>query len=149
MLLGLAGTVLPFLPGILLIYVGYITYGLLSSWNAFGSTTVILWGIVTLLSLFMDHYGAIYGAQRSNSSILGIWGSFAGAILGMILFSLAGLIIGTFSGAVVGELMAGRPAGQALRSGKAAILGFLAGSLVKVVIGLIMVGTFIWQVLSG
>jgi uncharacterized protein len=146
MFLGLAGTVLPMLPGIVLIYAAYAAYGLLTSWKAFGAGTMILWGIVTCLSLFADHYGAMYGARRSGSSILGIWGSFVGAILGFILFNLIGLIVGTFAGAALGELVAGRPAGQAMKSGKAALLGFLAGSLAKVIVGLIMVGAFIWQV---
>ena len=148
MLVGLAGTVLPVLPGIVLIYLGYLLYGLVTSWHDYGAGTMILWGLVTVGTLFAEHYGALAGAKRSGSSILGIWGSFAGAIIGMMLFSLAGLIIGTFTGAIAGELIAGRPPGQALKSGAGALIGFLAGSLFKVVVGLIMVGTFIWQVVG-
>jgi uncharacterized protein YqgC (DUF456 family) len=148
MLIGLAGTVLPVLPGIALIYLGYVLYGFLTSWHYYGATTMILWGAVTAVTFFLEHYAALLGAKRSGSSILGIWGSFIGAILGMIFFSFAGLIIGTFAGAIAGELIAGRPAGQALRSGKAAVLGFVAGSLFKAVVGLIMVGAFIWQVVG-
>jgi uncharacterized protein len=148
MIIGLIGTVLPVLPGVVLIYATYAAYGLISSWQAFGTHTMVLWGVVTALSLFIDYYGAVHGAHRSKASILGIWGSFAGAVIGLILFHVIGLIIGTFAGAVIGELLAGRPASQALKTGKAALIGFLAGSLVKVVIGLLMVGTFIWQVLS-
>jgi uncharacterized protein len=148
MLIGLVGTVLPVLPGIVLIYVTYTVYGYFSAWQLFGLQTIILWGVVTILSLFIDYYGAIIGAQRSKSSLLGMWGSFAGAVIGLILFHLIGLVLGTFAGAVIGELMAGRPAGQALKSGKATLIGFLAGTLVKVIIALLMVGTFIWQVVG-
>jgi len=147
MLVGLAGTVLPVLPGIPIIYLGYILYGLLTSWSEYGLGTMILWGIVTLVTVFLEYYGSVVGAKRSGSSILGIWGSFIGAILGMLLLNLPGLIIGTFFGAIAGELIAGRPTGEALRSGKGALIGFVAGSLFKVVIGLVMVGTFLWQVL--
>jgi uncharacterized protein len=146
MLIGLAGTILPVLPGIVLIYLTYVTYGFFTSWRHFGAQTLVLWGIVTVLSLFVDYYGAAIGARRSKSSLLAMWGSFAGAVIGLILFQLIGLIIGTFAGAVIGDLIAGRPAGQALKSGKAALLGFLAGSLIKVIIGLLMGGTFIYQV---
>ena len=107
---------------------------------------MVLWGIVTLVTVFIEYYGSLVGAKRSGSSIFGIWGSFIGAILGMVLFSLVGLVIGTFLGATIGELIAGRPAGEALRSGKGAVIGFLAGSLFKVVVDLVMVGTFLWQV---
>ena len=147
MLVGLVGTVLPVLPGIPIIYLGYIVYGLLTSWSEYGLGTMILWGIVTLVTVFVEYYGSLVGARRSGSSILGIWGSFIGAILGMLIFNLPGLIIGTFLGAISGELMAGRPAAEALRSGRGALIGFLAGSLFKVVVGLVMIGTFIWQVL--
>jgi uncharacterized protein len=148
MLVGLAGTVLPVLPGIILIYLGYILYGVLTSWHDYGAGTVVLWGLVMVGTMFVEHYGTLLGAKRSGSSILGIWGSFVGAIIGMMLFSLAGLIIGTFAGAIAGELMAGRPPARALKSGTGALVGFLAGSLFKVVVGLIMIGTFIWQVVG-
>jgi uncharacterized protein len=146
MCIGLAGTVLPVLPGIALIYLGYIFYGFMTSWQAYGAGTMVLWGIVTVATIWVEHFGALYGARRSGSSILGIWGSFMGAVIGMIVFNLAGLIIGTFAGAIVGEFMAGRSSGEALRSGKGALIGLLAGSLLKVVIALVMIGTFIWQV---
>jgi uncharacterized protein YqgC (DUF456 family) len=146
MLVGLVGTVLPVIPGIALIYVGYILYGFFTGWQHYGAGTMVLWGVVTLVTIFADHYGALHGAKRSGSSILGIWGSLMGALIGMILFSLVGLMIGTFVGAFAGELIAGRPAGQAYRSGKGAFIGFLVGGLFKVMVGLIMMGTFIWQV---
>lgn len=147
MLAGLAGTVLPVLPGIPIIYLGYVLYGFLSAWQHYGAATMILWGLVTLATLFIEYYGQFLGVKRSGSSIFGIWGSFIGAILGIILFNLPGLIAGTFLGAIIGELIAGRPAGAALKSGKGALLGFIAGSLFKAVVGLIMVGAFLWQVL--
>jgi uncharacterized protein len=149
MMIGLAGTVLPVLPGIALIYCAYLFYGLFTSWQYYGVWTMILWGVVTAATFALDYFAPMLGARRSNSSILGIWGSFAGSVIGLVLFGLPGLIVGTFAGALIGELMARRPATQALRSGWGALVGFLAGSLIKVVIGLIMVGVFIWQVLAG
>lgn len=146
MLAGLAGTVLPVLPGIVLIYSGYLLYGLLTSWQHYGAGTMIFWGTVTGATLLLDVWAPALGARRSSSSILGIWGSFAGAVIGLVLFGLPGVLVGTFTGAVVGELLAHRPMTEAIRSGKGALLGYLAGSLLKVVIGLIMVGAFIWQV---
>jgi uncharacterized protein len=149
MAIGLAGTVLPILPGIALIYCVYLAYGLLTSWQCYGVWTMILWGVVTAATLALDYFAPMLGARRSSSSILGIWGSFAGSVIGLVLFGLPGLIVGTFAGALIGELMARRPATQALRSGWGALIGFLAGSLIKLVIGLIMVGAFIWQVFAG
>jgi uncharacterized protein YqgC (DUF456 family) len=147
--LGLAGTILPMLPGIPLIYCAYLVYGLLTSWHSYGAWTMLIWGVVTAATLVLDYYAPMLGARRSNSSILGMWGSFVGSVIGLILFGLPGLIVGTFAGAFVGELMARRPPSQALRAGGGALIGFLGGSLVKLVIGLIMAGTFLWQVLAA
>jgi len=72
MLVGLAGTVLPMLPGILLIYVGYLVYGLLTSWQHYGAGTMIFWGAVTGATLILDYCAPLLGARRSSSSILGM-----------------------------------------------------------------------------
>ncbi len=117
------------------------------TWQDFGAATMIFWGAVTALTLVAEYFAGAFGAKRWGSSIFGIWGSFIGAIIGMLLFNLPGLIVGTFAGAIIGEIIAGRSLGEAVKSGKGAIIGFLAGSLFKVVIGLLMIGTFIWQVI--
>ena len=146
MLVGLAGTILPVLPGIVIIYFGYFLYGVLTSWRVYGAGTMVLWGAVTAATLVLDLVAPMLGARRFRSSILGMWGSLAGTLIGLILFGLPGLVAGTFVGAVVGELMARRSTLEALKCGKAALIGLLAGSLLKVVVGLIMVGAFVWRV---
>lgn len=149
MLVGLAGTVLPVLPGLLLIYLGYLLYGLFTSWQSYGAGTMVFWGVVVAASLLIEYYAGVIGAKRSGASIFGMWGSMVGAVAGVLLFSFPGLVIGTFAGAVVGEMAAGRTVREALKSGKGAIIGFFAGTLFKLVVGLIMIGTFIWQILTN
>jgi uncharacterized protein YqgC (DUF456 family) len=144
MVAGLAGTVLPALPGVPLIYLGYLLYGLFTSWHAYGLGTMLFWGAIVALTLLVDYYASVLGARRFGSSIFGVWGSFVGAIVGLLVFGLAGLIIGTFAGAVLGELVAGRSMRDALKAGKGSLIGFLAGSLCKAMVGLIMIGTFLW-----
>jgi uncharacterized protein YqgC (DUF456 family) len=146
MAVGLAGTILPVVPGITLIYCAYVLYGFMTSWRQFGAGTVIVMGIVTAVILALDLSGPALGARRSKGSILGMWGSLIGSVIGLLFFGLPGLVIGTLGGAVVGEIMAGRPPREAMRSGVGALAGLLVGGLVKLVVGLIMVGTFVWQV---
>lgn len=147
MFLGLAGTALPVLPGLPLVYLGYFFYGFFTSWQSFGAVTMIIWGFVVVIVLLLDYLAGMVGARRSGASAFGIWGSVVGAVAGVMLFGLVGLVAGTFLGAVLGELVAGRPPGEALRSGKGAFMGFIAGSIFKVVVGFIMIGTFLWQIL--
>jgi uncharacterized protein YqgC (DUF456 family) len=143
---GLAGTILPALPGLPLIYLGYLIFGLFTSWQSYGLWTMLLWGAVVAFTLVIDYYAGVLGARRWGSSIFGMWGSLAGAIIGLLLFGLPGLVLGTFGGAVGGELVAGRSIGEALKAGKGSLIGLLAGTLFRAAIGLVMIGTFIWLI---
>jgi uncharacterized protein YqgC (DUF456 family) len=144
---GLAGTVLPFLPGIPLIYGCIIAYGLLSGWKAYGAGAAIGWGVVTLIMALLDFYAGSIGARCYGASRAGVWGSILGGIVGTIIAGLPGLIIGPFVGAVGGELLSGRSGAEALRSGWGAIVGFIGGGIVKVAVAISMIGSFLWWVL--
>ncbi len=147
MLLGLVGAIIPAMPGVPLIYAGYLLYGVLSGWQSYGLGTMVFWAAVTILSLVLDYLAGIAGTKKYGASIFGIWGSVVGAVAGVLLANLPGLVIGTFVGAFAGELWAGKSSKEALRAGKGALIGWLGGTIAKVVIGVVMVGAFLWQVL--
>jgi uncharacterized protein len=148
MLIGLVGTVLPFLPGIILVYAGYLIYGFATGWKAYGAVTMVGWGIITGLVLLLDFYAGTLGAKRYGASRYGVWGSLIGGLAGGVTAGLPGLILGPFIGAIAGELWAGGSGREALRSARGSLVGFVAGSLVKVAVGIVMIGTFLWLVLS-
>lgn len=143
MFLGLAGTLIHLVPGTPLIYAGYLFYGFASGWKYYGIAAMILWGVVTGLTVLLDFYVGAIGAKKYGGTRWGIIGSIVVGIIGLVFFSFPGLIIGTFAGAVAGELVTGRPHAQAFKAGWGALVGFLAGVLVKIVVGIIMIGTFI------
>jgi uncharacterized protein len=147
MIVGLFGTVLPFLPGIVLIYAGYLFYGFVTDWHAYGATTVVVWGVVTCLLALLDFYAGSIGARKFGASRFGMWGSFIGGAVGALVAGLPGLILGPFVGAMAGELMGGRSHQQALRSAWGSIIGFVTGSLLRIAVGVVMIGTFLWLVL--
>lgn len=147
MLAGLAGTVLPMIPGVLLIYAGYALYGLGTGWRDYGLGVMIFWGVVTLLMQLLDYYAGALGAKKFGASKKGIWGSIIGGVVGLLFLNIIGLVIGTFLGAVVGELLSGRTPGDAARSGWGAFLGFIAGSLFKLTTAIIMIGVFLWLII--
>jgi uncharacterized protein YqgC (DUF456 family) len=144
---GLLGTVIPVLPGIPLIYASFLFYGVVSGWKFYGAGAMIVWGIITVMLIFLDFYTGSIGAQKYGGSKFGIWGAFIGGILGVIFFNFPGLIAGPFVGAVAGELIAGRTREEAFKSGWGTLVGFLAGGLFKIAVGIIMIGTFLWWVL--
>ncbi|OGB60384.1 MAG: hypothetical protein A2Y94_08275 [Caldithrix sp. RBG_13_44_9] len=146
MLAGLAGTFLPLVPGLPLIYLAFLVYGFFTGWIDYGFNFMLVWGIITLLLMFLDYYTGALGAKKYGASPAGIWGAIIGGFLGVIFLGFLGIIAGPFLGAFVGELLSGKTHTSALRSSWGTFVGYLAGSLFKVIIGLIMIGSFIWQV---
>ncbi len=143
MVAGLAGTVLPILPSIPLVYSGFLIYGLGTGWHDFGAGVMIFFGALTVFVLVLDYVAGAVGAKKFGASTAGVIGSVIGAILGVIFFNIIGLLVGVFAGAVFGELHHGRTTEEAFRSGWGAFLGFVAGSLFKFVIAFFMIGVFL------
>ena len=107
MAVGLVGTVLPVIPGILLIYAGYLVYGFATGWQAYGLAAIVGWSVVTGLVLLLDFYAGAIGAKRYGASRSGTWGSFIGGLIGALAAGFPGLILGPFFGAAAGELLRG------------------------------------------
>lgn len=141
---GLVGTIIPMLPGIPMIYTGFIIYGLGSHWKDYGVNAMIFWGVITVFMVFLDYYAGALGAKKYGASMAGIWGSIIGGILGVIFLGFVGIIFGPLIGAVAGELLSGKSQKAAWKSGWGTLIGFLAGSLFKLIVGFTMVGTFFW-----
>ncbi len=149
MLAGLAGTVVPILPGIPIIWLAILGYGLYSGWADYGLTAMVVTGLVVALSLVVDQLASLMGAKKFGASRAGMIGAVVGAIAGMILLTpIFGLIVGTFGGAMLCELLfSGRSLRQSMASGAGALVGFLAGSLFKFMVGLSLIAFFIWALI--
>jgi len=147
MAIGLVGTVLPVIPGILLIYAGYLLYGFATGWQAYGLAAIVGWSVVTALVLLLDVFAGAIGARKYGATRFGTWGSLIGGVIGALAAGFPGLILGPFVGATAGELLRGRSHREALRSGWGTFLGFMAGSVIKIAICVVMIGTFVWWVI--
>ncbi|MDR2140499.1 MAG: DUF456 domain-containing protein [Deltaproteobacteria bacterium] len=150
MLLGLAGSVLPILPGLPIIFGAYLGYGFFTGWAAYGWLTMVIVGVLVALSLVLDQLASIVGAKKFGAGKAGMIGSFIGAIVGLIFFNIPGLILGTFLGAALFELIfANRGKLAAFKAGIGALLGFLASSLFKFMLGVILILFFVFKVIAG
>jgi uncharacterized protein YqgC (DUF456 family) len=149
MLIGLIGTVVPILPGLMLIWAAFLGFGFYDHFEAYGRITLIISGIVVAMSLVLDFLASSLGAKKFGAGKAGMIGSIVFALIGLVIFSLPGLIIGTFLGAVVFEMIFNqKDFKQSLTAGLGAFLGFLCGSLFKFMIGAILTGTFVWFVVK-
>jgi len=139
---GLAGIVLPALPGTVLIFAGLLLAAWADGFVRVGAGTIVLLGILTVATYFVDVATMALGMKRLGTTKRAMVGAAIGSVAGLF-FGLPGLIIGPFAGAVVGELTAHRDFGRAGRAGLAAWLGFLIGTIVKVGLAFAMVGIFL------
>lgn len=148
MLVGLLGTFLPLLPGIPLIWLAALGYSAVTGFYPVGWNVIFWFGVIMLASFAIDALAQAYGTKRYGASRWGVVGSLVGTLLGFPL-GLIGLIFGPLAGAFVFELLGGRHPEQALRAGIGSFLGFLGGSLIKVIMAAVMIGIFIFVALSG
>jgi len=140
MIMGIAGCLLPMLPGPPLSYLGLIAIHF-SSKIDFSSKFLIYWGIIVILVSILDYVIPIWGTKYFGGSKYGVWGSMAGLLAGLFIPPV-GIIIGPFLGAVVGEMLAGNKQ-NALKAGFGSFIGFLAGTIVKLLVSLIMLYYFV------
>ncbi len=143
MLAGLAGIILPILPGIPLTWLGLFIYAIGTGFREISVAVVVVFFVLTLLALALDFLAPLLGAGRQRASRMGILGAFLGLAVGIIVFGFWGIVLGPFLGALAGELIARRQTGLALRVALGTLIGLVAGTLFKVVLALTMLGFFV------
>jgi hypothetical protein len=139
---GMAGVVVPALPGTPLVFGGLLLAAWADGFQNVGVGTVILLGVMTALAFGVDFVSASLGARSAGASRGAVAGAALGTLIG-IFFGLPGIVFGPFIGAMVGEYLARRNLGQAGRAGAATWLGFILGTGVKLMLAFMMVGIFI------
>jgi len=129
---GILGGVLPVLPGPPLSYVGLLLLHFTERYQ-FSTRFLIIWAIITVVIYALDYIIPAWGTKRFGGSKRGVWGSVIGLVVGLFFFPPFGIIIGPFAGAVIGELTSGKDSGSALKSGFGSFVGFLTGTLLKLI----------------
>jgi hypothetical protein len=141
-LVGLAGTLLPALPGVPLVFFGLLVAAWIGNFQRIGWPTLTLLAVLTALAIGVDLLASLLGARRVGASRLALLGAAIGSVIG--LFSgLVGIFIFPFVGAVIGELIARKEMGQAAKVGAATWLGLMFGVLAKLALALTMIGVFV------
>ena len=140
---GIAGCVLPILPGPVLIFLGLLVLALLKDFSSpLTPTLMIVMAILTVVVTIGDYMIPLWGAKKYGTSKWGIWGSVAGMVIGLF-FSPLGMLLGAFVGAVAVEWMVQKERSKALKAGWGVIVGGLVGTALKLGISGVMVYYFI------
>ena len=129
---GIAGCVLPILPGAPLAYAGLLLLHF-TDLAHFSAAQLIVWLIVVVVLQVVDYITPLLGSKYSGGTSFGNRGCVAGTLLGLF-FMPWGIILGPFLGAVAGEMMGGSDFPHAVRAGIGTLIGFLLGTLLKVIV---------------
>ncbi|MBL7929447.1 MAG: DUF456 domain-containing protein [Bacteroidia bacterium] len=145
---GLAGCIIPGLPGPPLNYVALIL--LQWAFSPFSVTFLIVWAVIVFVIAVLDYMLPVWTAKKFGATRQGIIGSIAGMILG-VFFTPIGMITGLIAGAIIGDLIAGRQLHKAVGSGAATAFGTLLTIGIKLIVSGILAfytvfeaGTYLW-----
>ena len=138
---GFIGCIYPLVPGLPLMMGGMWLWAWVEGYAKVGSTALITLGVLTALGMLLDFVAGLLGARKVKASKEAVTGAFLGSLVG-IFFGLPGMILGPFVGAILGEIKARSSMGRALDVGVATWMGLLFGALMKLAIGIAMLGTF-------
>jgi uncharacterized protein YqgC (DUF456 family) len=141
-LVGLAGALLPVLPGVPLVFAGLLLAAWIDGFAHIGWPVLLVLALLTLLSVVVDIAASSLGAKRAGAGRAAMLGAAIGTLVGLF-FGLPGLLIGPFLGAAAGQFLVRQDLADAGRAGMGAWIGFLLGSLAKLALGVGMVLIFV------
>ncbi len=167
MLVGLAGSVLPGLPGVTLIFLSALVYAFSTGFEVVGVPVLLLLFLFAAVAFVADFVATSYGARRFGASnwgtVGGAVGGLVGALLGLLLAgvgSMFGLIFGTIGGVFLGEYLGRRRQGpgeqgaaaggdwrRTSRAAGGVFVGFIASAVAQGLLGLLSVVVFVLALL--
>ena len=140
--IGVAGTILPAIPGVTLVFAGMLLGAWIDDFARIPVWLVVVFGVLTAIAWAVDYFAAAAGAKQAGASKLAVAGALIGTVVG-IFTGLWGLLFMPLVGAAIGEFIAQRDLRRAGTVGVATWLGLLVGTAVKVAIVFAMIGAFV------
>ena len=162
MLVGLAGSVLPGLPGVTLIFLSAAVYAFLTDFAIVGVPVLLILFVFAAVAFVADFVATSYGARRFGASNWGTAGGAVGGLVGALaglllagIGSIFGLIFGTIAGIFLGEYLGRRRGGESgrgtaggdwrgtTRAAGGVFVGFVASAVAQGALGLLSVVVFV------
>lgn len=138
---GLAGLVLPALPGSPLLFLGLVAAAWAEDFTYVGIWTLVAIGVLAVCAYLVDFVAGAFGARQFGATPRAVLGAGIGTLFGLF-FGIPGVILGPFAGAIIGELTVHRDLQRAGRAGFGATLGLALGAAAKIALAFAMLGLF-------
>lgn len=143
-LAGIAGSLLPVLPGLPLSYLGLLLLHFATDYT-FSTLFLVIWAVVILVIQLLDYYVPIWGTRRFGGTKKGVWGSTIGLLVGLFMGPW-GIILGPFLGAFIGEQLSHKDIQQSFQSALGSFIGIVFGAIIKLIAGGMMLYYFIARI---
>jgi hypothetical protein len=139
---GIIGTMVPVLPGSVLIFAGLLMAAWIDGFEKVGWVPLTVLGVLTALTFLADIVATGAGTKIAGASKQAVIGSTIGTVVGMF-FGIVGIFVGPFAGAAAGEFLAKRDLVRAGKVGYGTLFGLVLGAATKIALALAMVGVFV------
>lgn len=146
MAVGLVGAVAPMIPGPPFVWLGAFYYAWRTGYDEVGVFTLVLLGALAIAGGTSDWWLSYLGARRAGASGWATLASFVGGIIGLLLLSLPGMLIGSLAAVVLVEYSRHRDWRRVLRASGGYLAGWLLSTVVEVAVCVIMIGIFLLSV---
>lgn len=144
--IGFIGTFLPAIPGTGLIFVTALVYGIITKFSDITVSVIIILGILTAISMFLQYTASIITTKKVGASKYGLIGAIVGGIVGFMSLNIIGLLLGQFAGAVLGELLRKTEFKKSFKVGLATFIGYILGVVAESTIAITMIVIFILKI---
>ncbi len=146
MAVGLVGAVVPMIPGPPFVWLGAFYYAWRTGYDEVGVFTLVLLGALAIAGGTSDWWLSYLGARRAGASGWSTLASFVGGIIGLLLLSLPGMLIGSLAAVVLVEYSRHRDWRRVLRASGGYLAGWLLSTVVEVAVCVVMIGIFLVSV---
>lgn len=144
LLVAMAGTVLPLLPGAPLGFLALLIYGFYTHFSEVTVKALVIFGLLVVLTFITDFFSPAFGASRSKASAAGIAGALAGGFFGAFVFGPYGVIFGPLFGGFIGEYASARDTAKALQTAWGSFVGYMVSTVLRFTAVFSMLGYFIY-----
>ena len=142
-LLGVLGCIVPLLPGPPLVWLGVLYYAWRTHWEQVSIPTVIVLLVLAIAASTSNLWLSALGAKKTGASGWATLASFAGGLVGLLIFNLPGMLIGAIGAIAAVEYSRHGDWNKVLHAGKGYLAGYLLSMLVELTTSFVLIGTLL------
>ena len=143
MAVGAIGTIVPLLPGLALIWVAGLVYGLDQGFGAVGVVAMVVMTILVAAATIAGWVVPKRRASGAGASRTSVWLGILAAVVGFFVVPVVGLPLGGVLGIYVGEHLRTHDGRAAWATTKATVTGFGIAAMLQLAAALAMIAVWV------